>query len=156
MGEKARLRKVYRPLGARMVSAVSAGVLTALVVFLWLMLPGRVQAEFDWFQRGTLIFFFVVILGVLYGVFRTRVVVSERGIGVTNGFRHYEFDWPAIVSISMSRHRPWALLDLSDGSTRALMALQTSDGPRAIRSAREIAAMISTRSLSHHEDETTT
>ena len=60
-----------------MVSAVSAGVLTALVVFLWLMLPNRVQDEFDWFQRGTLLAFFAAVLVVLFGVFRTRVAVSE-------------------------------------------------------------------------------
>jgi hypothetical protein len=152
MGEAAALRKVYRPLGARMVSALSAGVLTAMVVFLWLMLPDRVQAEFDWFQRATLIAFFVLVLGVLYGIFRTRVDVSERGVAVTNGYRHYEFAWPEIVSISLSRHRPWALVDLTDGSTRALMALQTSDGPRAVRSAREIAAMISARSKTERDD----
>jgi hypothetical protein len=152
MGEAPALRKVYRPLGARMVSAVSAGVLTAMVVFLWLMLPDRVQAEFDWFQRATLIAFFVLVLGVLYGIFRTRVDVSERGVSVTNGYRHYDFAWPEIVSISLSRHRPWALVDLADGSTRALMALQSSDGPRAIRSAREIAAMISARSETERDD----
>jgi hypothetical protein len=146
MVETRQLPSVYRPLGARMVSAVSAGVLTALVVFLWLMLPGHVRDQFDWFQRGTLIFFFIVVLGVLYGVFRTRVVVSEEGVSVTNGYRHHDFAWLEIVSISLSRHRPWALVDLADGTTRSLMALQTSDGPRAIRAAREIAAMIAARS----------
>jgi PH (Pleckstrin Homology) domain-containing protein len=146
MAESTRPMKVYRPFGARMVSAVSAGVLTALGVFLWLMLPGHVQDQFDWFQRGTLLAFFLGVLCVLYGVFRTRVAVSERGVSVINGYRHYDFSWPQIVAISMSEHRPWALVDLADGSTRALMALQTSDGPRAMRSAREIAAMISARS----------
>jgi hypothetical protein len=146
MAEPGQLTKVYRPLGARMVSAVSAGVLIALVAFLWLMLPERVRGEFDWFQRGTLIAFFVAVLVVLYGIFRTRVDVSERGVSVTNGYRHYDFDWPEIVSISLTPHRPWALVDLADGSTRAVMALQTSDGPRATRSAQEIGAMISARS----------
>jgi hypothetical protein len=105
-----------------------------------------VQSQFDWFQRGTLIVFFLAVLAVLYGVFRTRAEVSERGLGVTNGYRHYEFSWAEIVSISLTRHRPWALVDLADGSTRAVMALQTSDGPRATASAREIARMIDARS----------
>lgn len=152
MGETGPLPKVYRPLGARMVSAVSAGVLTALVVFLWLMLPGHVQDQFDWFQRSTLIAFFVVVLVVLYGVFRTRVDASERGVSVTNGYRRHDFSWPEIVSISLTPHRPWALIDLTDGTTCALMALQTSDGPRALRSAREIAAMISARSGTEQDD----
>ena len=142
MVDHVSVTKVYRPLGARMVSAVSAAVIVGVVVFLWVMLPSHVQAQFGWFQRGTLIAFFVAVLALLFGVFRTRADVSEGGLAVTNGYRHYEFSWAEIVSISLSRHRPWALIDLADGSTRAVIALQTSDGPRATASAREIAALI--------------
>jgi PH (Pleckstrin Homology) domain-containing protein len=142
MAESRIQPKVYRPLGARMVSGVSAAVIVSVMVFLWLMLPARVQAEFGWFQRGTLIMFFVAVLVLLYGVFRTRADVSEPGLSVTNGFRHYEFAWAEIVAISLGQHRPWALIDLADGSTRSVMALQASDGPRATAGAREIAALI--------------
>lgn len=152
MADAGRLPKVYRPLGARMVSAVSAGVIVAVLAFLWLMLSPHVRAQFDWFQRSTLIAFFVAVLILLYGVFRTRVDVSEAGMGVTNGYRRYEFCWPEVVSISMSRHRPWAFVDLADGSTRAVMALQTSDGARATASAREIAALISAQSATERDD----
>lgn len=152
MADAARLPKAYRPLGARMVSAVSGGVLTFMVAFLWLMLPAHVQAEFGWLQRGTLVGFFVAVLVVLYGVFRTRVDVSEGGLRVTNGYRYYEFSWPEVVAISLSRHRPWALVDLADGSTRALMALQTSDGPRATVAAREIAVLIAVRSRTDRDN----
>ncbi len=151
MVEPRSLPKVYRPLGARMVSAVSAAVLTAVVVFLWLMLPGRVQDQFDWFQRGTLLLFFLVVLFVLYGVFRTRVAVSDHGLSVTNGYRSHDFVWAQVVAISLSRHRPWASLDLADGSTRAVMALQTADGPRAIASAQEIAALILRRTRTERD-----
>lgn len=152
MGEPGLMPKVYRPLGARLVAAVCAGVLTAVVAFLWLMLPGHVQDQFDWFQRGTLLLFFLLVLVALYGVFRTRVDVSDHGVSVTNGYRHHDFSWAEVVSISLSRHRPWALVDLADGSTRSVMALQTSDGPRASRWAREIAAMISAHSETERDD----
>jgi hypothetical protein len=152
MGDAGRLPKVFRPLGARMVSAVSGAVLTALVAFLWLMLPPHVRAQFGWLQRGTLIAFFVAVLVVLYGVFRTRVDVSDRGVGVTNGYRRYDFSWPEVVAISLSRHRPWALVDLADGSTRAVMALQTSDGARAVAATREIAWLITARSATERND----
>lgn len=143
MSKAGAVAKVYRPLGARMVSAVAAGVLIVLTVFLWLMLTPRVRSEFGWFDRGTLLFFFLAVLVVLFGVFRTRAEVSERGLRVTNGFRRHEFFWAELVAISLTQHRPWALIDLADGSTIAVMALQTADGASATRSAREISALIS-------------
>ncbi len=152
MGDDDRQRKVYRPLGARMVSGVAGSVIVALIAFLWVMLPADVRAEFGWFERGTLLLVFAVIIIVLYGVFRTRVTASERGLSVMNGYHRHDFDWPELVAISLTSHRPWAIVDLSDGSTVAVMALQTSDGPRATRSAREISAMIATRSATDQDD----
>jgi len=134
--------RVYRPLGARVVSATSGGVLVVLVGFLWLALPERVRAQFGTFQRLTLVGFLIVVIVVLYGIFRTRVTASERGISVTNGYRRHDFDWAEVVRIALSGDRPWALVDLTDGTTVALMALQTADGRRAARSTRELSAMV--------------
>jgi Na+/melibiose symporter-like transporter len=152
MADSPELPKVYRPLGARMVSAVSGFVLVSVVAFLWAMLPAHVRAEFGWFQRVTLIAFFVAVIVLLYGVFRTRVKLEERGIAVTNGYRRHELSWAEALAISLTANRPWALLDLADGTTVAVMALQTSDGPRATRAAREIAALIEARSRTERND----
>ena len=133
--------RVYRPLGARVVSATVGAVLVVLVAFLWLSLPASVRDDFGTFQRATLGGFFVIVLVLLYGIFRTRVTASGRGITVTNGFRRHDFDWAEVVRIALTQDRPWALADLTDGSTVALMALQTADGLRARRSTRELSAM---------------
>lgn len=133
--------RIYRPLGARLVSATIGGVLIVLVAFLWLTLPSQVRAEFGTFQRVTILAFFVAVLVLLYGVFRTRVTASERGISVRNGFRRHDLDWAQVVRVAITSDRPWALVDLTDGSTVALMALQTADGPRARVSTRELSAM---------------
>ena len=146
------LPKVYRPLGARMVSAVCGIGLVGMLTFLWLMLPAHVRAEFGWAERFTLILVFVGIVSVLYGIFRTRVTASDRGICVRNGYRRHELYWAEVVSLSLTSHRPWALLDLDDGSTIAVMALQSADGPRATRSARELAAMIVSHSETTHNN----
>jgi hypothetical protein len=134
------------------VAAMSAGVLVIVVAFLWFSLPAHVRAEFGWFQRITLLAFFLAVVVLLYGVFRTRVAASERGIAVTNGFRRYEFAWAEVVAISLTQHRPWALLDLTDGTTTSVMALQSSDGSRATRSARELAGLIAARSATDRDD----
>lgn len=145
-GHGTSLLRVYRPFGARLVAATTAGVLTVLFAFLWLTLPARVREGFGPFQRLTLLGFFVLVLAILYGVFRTRVTASEQGISVTNGFRRRDFVWAEIVRVALTQDRPWALVDLTDGSTVALMALQAADGPRAKRSTRELSAMVADRS----------
>ena len=45
-----------------------------------------------------------------------------------------------------------AVVDLADGSTQPVMALQSADGPRATRAAREIAALIADRSRTERDD----
>lgn len=135
-----------------MVSAVCAFVFAAMMAFLWLMLPAHARAEFGWFERLTMLAVFAAILAVLYGVFRTRVTASERGISVTNGYRRHELYWAEIIALSLTDHRPWALLDLTDGSTVAVMALQTSDGPRATRLAHELSLMIADHSRTERDD----
>ncbi len=151
MRETATLLRVYRPLGARVVSAVCGCVLLVLFVVMWLTLPARVRAEFGVFQRLTLLGFFAAVIVLLYGVFRTKVTAYERGISVTNGYRRRDYDWAEVVTVGLNRDRPWALVDLTDGSTVALMALQSADGARATRSARELASMVSTRSRTDPE-----
>lgn len=137
--------RVFRPFGARIVSATCGCVLILLVGFLWLTLPPRVRAEFGTFQRLTLLAFFCAVIVLLYGIFRTKVTTSEQGISVINGYRRHELDWAQTVAISLNHDRPWALADLTDGSTVALMALQTADGARATRSARELSRTIAAR-----------
>lgn len=146
MSDAATPLRVYRPVGARLVSATSGIVLTVLVGFLWLTLPARVRAQFGLFQRLTLLGCFLVVIIVLYGVFRTKVTAYERGISVTNGYRRYDFDWAEVVGVALGSDRPWALVDLSDGSSHALMALQTADGARASRATRELSALVAARS----------
>lgn len=129
-----------------MASAVAAAVLVAAMAFLWVMLPDHVRAEFGIAQRVTLIAFFVAVLTVLYGMFRTSASADEAGLTVANGYRVRRFEWPEIVRVSLTANRPWALLDLADGTAVSVMAIQSSDGDRAKRAARELAVVIAQRS----------
>lgn len=140
------LPHTYRPRGARIATAIAAVAIVAAVAFLWLMLPGEVQAEFSVGQRITLIGFFVAVLVVLNGIFRTSARATVDGLTVVNGYRGHELEWGQLVRISLTPNRPWALLDLDDGTTLAVMAIQSADGKRATTSARELARMIAVRS----------
>ena len=145
------LPRRYRPLGARLASAVAAAALVGVIAFLWLMLPDEIQDKFTVFQRATLVGVFVALLALLNGVFRTSALAAEQGLTIVNGYRVRHFEWAEVVRISLSRNRPWALLDLADGTTVAVMALQSSDGDRATRSAREVAGLIAFHSRTERD-----
>lgn len=144
------LPRRYRPFGARIATATAAAVLVAAMSFLWLMLPGEVQDDFTLFQRLTLLLFFAAVLVVLYGIFRMSALADDDGLLVVNGYRTHRHEWAELVRISLSQNRPWALIDLSDGTTVAVMAIQTADGERGMAQARELAALIAARS-GHHD-----
>lgn len=140
------LPRVYRPLGSRIVAAVAAVSIVAVVVLLWVMLPASSQNDFGPLQRVVIAAFFVLIVVGLYGLFRTRAVANESGLRVINGFRSHFLEWTQMVAISLTPSRAWALIDLDDGTTVSVMALQTADGARATRLVRELADLISHRS----------
>jgi hypothetical protein len=122
--------RVYRPFGARLVVVVMAVTLVGAVTFLWAAMPAEVRAQFSWPQRITILFFFAAILLALWGMFRTSVTISNSGLVITNIFKVRSYDWAQVLAISLHRGDPWAVLDLSDGTSVVAMAIQGSDGAR--------------------------
>lgn len=152
MAAKERLPRTFRPVGARMVSAVAGLALIFMVALLWSQLPARVRADFNWLERGTLMVTFLLMLVGLHAIFRTRARADTAGLVVVNGYRRHRYDWAQIVAVSLTPHRPWAVLDLSDGSTVSVMAVQTADGARATRLTRDLATLISRQSTPERDD----
>ncbi|MGH3473043.1 MAG: PH domain-containing protein [Nocardioidaceae bacterium] len=141
-----KLPKTYRPLGARMVAGVTSVCIVSLVVVLWVLLPHDVQNQLSWIQRSTILAVFVAILVGLNALFRTSVHADAEGLTVINGYRSHRYVWEQIVSITLTPNRPWAAIDLDDGTSMQVMALQSADGARASRSTRELARVIAVRS----------
>jgi hypothetical protein len=146
------LPRTFRPLGVRIAAATAACSLVSLVVVLWLLLSDEVQETFSTLQRVTLVIVFAVMVVVLYGLFRTSARASTQGLTVVNGFRTRRFDWAQIVRVSLSRNRPWALVDLDDGSTQSVMAIQSSDGERATRAASDLAQILARQNATERDD----
>jgi hypothetical protein len=140
------LPRSYRPFGARIAAAVAATVLVAAAAFIWLALPHTVRATFGVAERATLVAIFAAVVVALNAMFRTSAHADEGGLTVTNGYVKRRFGWPEVIRISLSASRPWALIDLADGSTCSVMAIQGSDGARADRATRELARVIAERS----------
>jgi hypothetical protein len=146
------LPRRYRPFGARLATAAAGIVLTGAIAFLWLMLPGEVQDDFTLFERVTLIAFFLAVLVVLFAVHRSSATADEDGLTVVNGYRTHRYRWAEVVRVSLSPNRPWALLDLADGETMSVLAIQGSDGERAVRNARELATVLAQQSQTSRDD----
>jgi hypothetical protein len=141
-------RHVYRPFGARLVVMIMAVMLVGAVTFLWLAMPAEVREQFTWTQRVTILMFFAAILLALWGMFRTSVAISDSGLVITNIFKVRSYDWAQVLAISLRRGDPWAVLDLSDGTSVVAMAIQGSDGLRTKGVLREIGEQIEKHSPS--------
>lgn len=121
-----------------MVGIAGGLFLLALFVACWVLLPESVQERFDVFQIGTAILLAGIFGSVLWGVVRCRVTATEQGLVVLNGYKEYQYEWAEVLAIRMPRGAPWATLDLADGTTRPVIALQSADGERTLRAIVEI------------------
>lgn len=137
MSEQSSTRTL-RPLGVRIVGIAGGVFLLVCFAALWVLLPGSVQEDFDVFQRVTAILMGVGIAALIWPLVRSRAEVSDTGLIVVNGYKRRDFEWAQVVSVRLPRGAPWATLDLSDGTTCAVMALQGSDGSHALEGVRLI------------------
>ena len=137
-----KLPRTWRPFGVRVAVWVFGAMLLALLVAVWIGLGAETRSQFTTFQRGTLVFM-ALLLGAAYNALvRSRVTATEEGLTVVNGYRKRTYEWSQVIGVQLRRGAPWGTLDLSDGSTLALIGVQGSDGERARRAVREIRATI--------------
>lgn len=136
------LPHTWRPFGVRMAGAIFGGAVLLVALVAWFAFPPEVRDKFTPFQRGTIVFFVLLAYALGYGLMRSRVVADDGRLVVVNGFRRRDFAWAEVIAIRLPPGAPWATLDLADGTTCAVMAIQGSDGPRATTAVRELRALI--------------
>lgn len=151
MARPVSLPRTYRPFGARVATTVAGFALLAATVVLWRLFTDDIRASFTVGYRLTVIFMLGLVFSGLYGIYRMAVRADATGLTVVNGYRTHRFEWAELVRISMTTHRPWALLDLADGSAVSVMAIQTADGDRAVRAVRELAVLLAEQTRTDHD-----
>lgn len=124
--------------------------LVGAVIFLWVAMPAEVRSQFTWAERITILLFLAAILLGLWGMFRTSVAISDSGLVITNIFKVRSYDWAQVLAVSLRRGDPWAVLDLSDGTSVVAMAIQGADGARTTPVLREIGEQIDKHSPNDH------
>lgn len=125
------LPHTFRPLGVRLAITFLGGMLVTICVVVWFAFPASIRAEFTTFQRATVLVLGLGFAAMGFALARSRVVARAEGVKVVNGYRVRRYDWNEIVAITLRPGSPWAVLDLSDGTTVAAMGIQGSDGGRA-------------------------
>lgn len=136
------LPHTWRPVGVRIVGIAGGIFLFLGFAALWVLLPDQIQADFDAFQRGTAIVMGVGIGVLFWALTRSRITATADGLEVVNGLKTHRFAYAQVVAIRLTSGAPWAALDIADGSTCSVLALQAADGPRATRAVRDIRTLL--------------
>lgn len=140
--ETVSLPHTWRPLGARVAVIFFGAMLVLICAFAWFGFDPEIRAKFTLFQRATIVFIGMLYVAAGYAIARSRVVASEAGLLVVNGYKRRELEWAEIVSIHLPAGAPWATVDLADGTTASLLAIQGSDGGRASGAVRALRVLI--------------
>ncbi|HLS73159.1 MAG TPA: PH domain-containing protein [Actinomycetaceae bacterium] len=131
----------FRPRAARWVASVLfvATVVATPAFFIVLAVNDLAMPPTD--AVGT-VMVAAVLAWLCFRQAAVRAVPTETGLTVRNFVRVRELTWSQVVAVRFGPNRPWAMLDLSDGTTLAVMAIQSADGEYGRREASRLAALI--------------
>jgi Bacterial PH domain len=136
------LPRTFRPFGVRVAVYVLGTLLVLTCVVMWLAFPPHIRAKFTVLQVLTIVAFGLMFYAIGFALSRSRLVARQDSLTVVNGYRTRRFEWNEVLGVSLRAGSPWAVLDLSDGTSVPAMGIQGSDGARAKRQVREVRALV--------------
>ncbi|MFE2497823.1 PH domain-containing protein [Streptomyces scopuliridis] len=132
----------FRPTRTRAVLLTVGVVMFAVITAIGLALEQLSAGE-----RMSFIFTALLFLGVLALLSRPKVVADDTGVTVVNITRSRRLEWAEILRVNLRPGDPWVFLDLSDGSSLPVLAIQPGIArAHAIRDARALRALADSRS----------
>lgn len=140
--DRARLHRPFRGHRGRAVGWGFA-VVQAVVLLGAAALVHDQLGPFDWLGFVVIVLLVGWLLSRLAGV---AAFPSEDGLLVRNLLLSRRLEWAEIVALRFAGGDPWALLDLSDGDTLAVMAIQRADGARGRAEADRLATLVALHS----------
>lgn len=146
------LHRPFRPRAARLVCLLLAALSLAMMVGLAAGLPALTGVRLGAGDRIGFVGLGAVMAWFLLLEAGVRAVPGPDGLVVRNLVRTRRLAWAEIVSVRFGPDRPWVLLDLADGDTLAVMAVQRADGDRARADARRLATLVALHSGTAHDD----
>ena len=146
MSEREQLHAVLRPRRARVVALGLAAAQALVLTVGALLLPGSGSGAVGWSDRFGVI---AIAAGAGWLLWRLGTVAAwpgEQGLRVRNLITGRELAWAQIVSVHLGGGGPWVILDLADGETLAVMAIQRADGDFAQAEATRLATLVALHS----------
>ncbi|MGN6300093.1 MAG: PH domain-containing protein [Angustibacter sp.] len=135
----------FAPFVPRRGRRVAAGfAVGALVVFGVLAVALPATGYRDWSLSDSLLIAGtgVLVAFVMWRFAAIRAVPSREGIVVRNVAVTRRVAWAEVESLRFANGDAWAWLDLVDGDQVAVMAIQRSDGARALAEASRLSALV--------------
>jgi hypothetical protein len=146
------LPHTFRPFGVRIAVYVLGGLLLLVTAAIWFTFPQSVRDQFTVFQRGTVIAFGLGFVAIGWALARSRVVARDDGLRVVNGFRTHAYEWNEVLGVTLRPGSPWAVVDLSDGTTVSAVGIQGSDGARAARQVSQLRRLVASQTRTERDD----
>lgn len=138
----AALTGAFRPRNALLVAGAVALAVAVGAAFLVVSLPTIAPDRDTAADAGGIVLVAALGVGILARHALVRAVPDGAGLTVRNLLLTRRVEWAEIVSVRFGQGRPWVSLDLADGTTLAVMAIQAADGARAAREARRLATLV--------------
>jgi hypothetical protein len=127
----------FRPRRARITAAV-----TAVVSILLFGAIGAFVAAAGPADRLAIAAFGWAIAWLMWRFASVRAVPGPEGLRVRNLITTRDLSWAEIVEVHLQVDAPWVSLDLDDGDTLAVMAIQKADGERGRAEASRLARLV--------------
>lgn len=131
----------FRPRTARRVAWALLGLVAVAVAGL-MVASFTTLDEFGWMDRVLTVLFAGAGAVVIHRQATVVAIPSETGLRIRNLFLTTDLEWPQVVRVNFTVGHPWVTLDLSDGDTVAVMAIQSADGQFGLAEARRLAALV--------------
>ncbi|GII99083.1 PH (Pleckstrin Homology) domain-containing protein [Sediminihabitans luteus] len=128
----------FRPFLGRWVAYGMAVVVAVSFGFVALTATGTMDTPGN---RASMVVFALLVVVLLWRLGSVRAVVDADGVVVRNLVHTQRFAWTQVVSVRFGPDQPWLRLDVSDGQTVSVLAVQRADGARAEAEARRMASL---------------
>jgi hypothetical protein len=132
-----------RPVRLRRVAALIAVFVTATFVVIAVLL-GNTRSEGVSFGVGdqvAMVLLGLFVAGGILVIARPSLEADERSLRVRNIVGSHDVPWEVVRAVAFRDGSPWATLELADDDQLALLAVQASDGERAVTTVRALRAL---------------
>jgi hypothetical protein len=132
----------FRPVVTRVVLVATAIALVTALSTVAALMPHDGAAPWSGGDRISVVVTSLLIAAVLLLLARPKAVADPAGLTVVNLVVKRRLEWPEVVRVNLRSGDAWVQLDLSDGTTLAVMAIQPGLArDRALRDARRLSAL---------------